>query len=196
MAPGLVDRLRGGARVADVACGTGHALVLLAQAFPASTFTGYDLDEGALERGRAEATAAGLTNVTFAMCDVATLQVEQPFDAVFMFDALHDQADPAGVLERVHAALAPGGTFFLKEPRVSSNLEDNIGNPFAPLVYSVSTLHCMPVSLALDGAGLGTAFGEQLARRLLTDAGFLDVGVHDAPGDPIDAVFITTKASA
>jgi hypothetical protein len=76
---------------------------------------------------------------------------------------------------------------------VSSNLEENIGNPMAPIVYSVSTLHCLTVSLAHDGAGLGTAFGEQVARRLLAEAGFTDVAVHDAPGDPMDAVFISRK---
>ena len=193
LVPGLPERLTAGARAADVACGTGHALVLLGRAFPASTFVGYDLDEGAIERARVEAAAAGLANVTFEVRDAARLEVDAPFDVVFVFDAVHDQVDPVGVLSRINAALAPGGTFFMKEPRVSSNLEDNIHNPFAPLVYSVSTLHCMTVSLAHGGAGLGTAFGEQVARQLLADAGFGDVAVHDAPGDPMDAVFVATK---
>jgi len=191
LAPGLVDRLRAGARAADVACGTGHALVLLGRAFPASTFVGYDLDEGAIARARAE--AAGLSNLTFEVCDVARLRVDEPFDAVFVFDAIHDQVDPSGVLERIYESLAPGGVFLMKEPRVSSNLEENVGNPFAPLLYACSTLHCMTVSLAEGGAGLGTAFGEQLARRMLADAGFGDVAVHEAPGDPTDGVFVTSK---
>jgi hypothetical protein len=79
------------------------------------------------------------------------------------------------------------------EPHASSNLEDNVGNPMAPLMYAVSTLHCMTISLAHDGAGLGTAFGEQKARQLLADAGFGDVSVTPAPGDPLDAVYITHK---
>ena len=193
LAPGLPERLAAGARVADVACGTGHALVVLGRAFPASTFTGYDMDEEAIARAREEADAAGLRNVRFEVQDAATLHVEEPLDVVFVFDAVHDQVDPAGVLDRIHAALAPGGAFVMKEPRVSSNLEDNIGNPMAPIVYSVSTLHCLTVSLAHDGAGLGTAFGEQVARRLLDGAGFTDVAVHDAPGDPMDAVFVSHK---
>lgn len=193
LAPGLTERLTAGARAADVACGTGHALVVLARAFPASTFTGYDVDEGAIARARAEAAEAGLTNVAFEVADVATLHVPESLDVVFVFDALHDQVDPTGVLDRIHEALAPGGVFVMKEPRVSSNLEDNIGNPMAPLVYSTSTLHCLTVSLAHDGAGLGTAFGEQVARRLLGDARFTDVAVHDAPGDPMDAVFVSQK---
>jgi len=115
---------------------------------------------------------------------------------VFVFDAIHDQADPSGVLERIHAALAPGGVFVMKEPRLSSNLEDNVGNPFAPMTYAVSTLHCMTISLAEGGAGLGTAFGEQLARRMLADAGFTDVTVHEAPGDPRSGVFVSTRPPA
>ena len=84
----------------------------------------------------------------------------------------------------------------MKEPRLSSNLEDNLGNPFAPMTYAVSTLHCLTISLAQGGAGLGTAFGEQLARRMLGDAGFADVMVHEAPGDPRSGVFVSTKPVA
>src|SRR5207245_10156105 len=80
LVPGLTEQLRAGARVADVACGTGHALVLLARAFPASTFVGYDLDEGAIARARAEAGGAGLANVSFDVCDAARLEVDRPFD--------------------------------------------------------------------------------------------------------------------
>jgi SAM-dependent methyltransferase len=191
--PGLRETLNRGARVADVACGTGHAIVLLAQEFPRSTFTGYDIAEDAIARGRAEATAVGLTNAHFEVCDVAGLTVDDPLDAVFVFDAIHDMVAPAMVLRRIHDALTPGGVFFMKEPRVSSDLADNIGNPFAPLLYSVSTLHCLTVSLAYGGAGLGTAWGEQVARRMLTDAGLRGIQVYDAPGDPTDAIFVSSK---
>jgi len=185
--------LTAGARTADAACGTGHALVVLGEAFPKSTFVGYDLDEDSIERARIEAAEHGLDNVTFEVRDVVTLPTDPPFDAVFVFDAIHDQVDPRGVLGAIHAALVPGGIFVMKEPRVSSNLEDNVGNPFAPLIYSISTLHCLTVSLAHNGAGLGTAFGEQVARQLLQEAGFGAVEVHEAPGDPTDAVFVTIK---
>jgi SAM-dependent methyltransferase len=165
---------------------------VLARTFPNSSFVGYDLDEAAIGHARAEAAAAGLANVSFEIRDVAHLCVDRPFDVVFVFDAVHDQADPSGVLERVHEALVPGGVFVMKEPRLSSNLEDNIGNPFAPMTYATSTLHCMTISLAQGGAGLGTAFGEQLARQMLADAGFFDVVVHEAPGDPRSGVFISS----
>lgn len=195
LVPGLLELLESGARVADVACGTGHALVLMARAFPASTFVGYDIDEGAIARARAEAGGAGLANVRFELCDAARLEVAEPFDVVFVFDAVHDQVDPVGVLERIHAALAAGGCFVMKEPHAADNLEDNIANPMASMLYSVSTLHCLTVSLAHGGAGIGTAFGEQLARQMLADAGFVDIRVHPAPGDPGDAVYASRKAT-
>ncbi|HEY8548170.1 MAG TPA: class I SAM-dependent methyltransferase [Acidimicrobiales bacterium] len=193
LAPGLTERLTSGARVADVACGTGKALLALAEAFPASTFVGYDLDGAGLDRARGAASERGLANLTFEQVDAAELAVDEPFDVVFVFNAIHDQVQPATVLRRIHDALVPGGTFFMDEPRISSHLADNIGHPLAPLVYAISTLHCLPVSLAHDGAGLGTAWGEQVARRMLADAGFGPVTVHDAPGDPGNAVFITTR---
>jgi len=196
LAPGLVDRLAAGARVADVACGSGHALVLLAKAFPASTFVGYDLDEGAIARARKEAAAEGLTNVTYELADIAEISVGAPFDAVFVFDALHDQVDPARVLDRVRRVIADDGIFFLREPHVADSLEANLENPMAPVVYSVSTLHCLTVSLAHDGAGIGTAFGEQHARRLLVEAGFADPTLHPAPGQPFDAVYVTAPSRA
>jgi SAM-dependent methyltransferase len=195
LVPGLTEQLNSGVRVADVACGTGHALVLLARAFPQSTFVGLDLDQGAIARARAEAGGARLDNVSFEVCDAARLEVDQPFDVAFVFDAIHDQVDPTGVLERIHGALTEGGLFVMKEPHAADNLEDNIANPMAPILYSVSTLHCMTVSLAHGGAGIGTMFGEQLARRMLAEAGFVDVQVHAAPGDPGDAVYVSRKAT-
>jgi SAM-dependent methyltransferase len=191
LVPGLAERLAAGARVADVGCGTGHAMTLLASAFPASSFVGYDLAADAIARARSE--AAGLANVRFEVCDAARLEVTEPFDVVFVFDAIHDQVDPAAVLARIHAALVPGGIFVMVEPRASSNLEDNLGNPMAPMLYATSTLHCMTVSLAEGGAGLGTAWGEQRARAMLAEAGFGEVEVHEAPGDPLNAVFVTSR---
>ena len=175
--------------MADIGCGTGHAMVLLAGAFPASTFVGYDLATDAIARARSE--AVGLANLSFEVRDVARLEVERPFDVVFVFDAIHDQVDPAAVLARIHAALAPGGTLVMVEPRASSNLEDNLGNPLAAFLYGISTLHCMTVSLAGGGAGLGTAWGEQAARAMLAEAGFGEVAVHEAPATPLNACSAT-----
>ena len=191
LVPGLAGRLAAGARVADVGCGTGHAIALLAAAFPTSTFIGYDLAPDAIARARSE--AAGLANARFEVRDAARLEVEEPLDVVFTFDAIHDQADPAAVLERIHAALVPGGLFVMVEPRASSDLSGNLDSPLAPFLYGVSTLHCMTVSLAAGGAGLGAAWGEQVALAMLAEAGFGEVTVHEAPGDPLNGVFVTSR---
>jgi 2-polyprenyl-3-methyl-5-hydroxy-6-metoxy-1,4-benzoquinol methylase len=193
MAPGLVDSLAAGARVADIGCGTGHALVLMAKAFPDSTFVGYDLATDAIEKARAEADAEGLTNVTFEVHDIAKITPAQPFDAITTFDTIHDLVDPVGVLAAVYANLRPGGTYLMVEPHLQTKLEDNIGHPMAPMLYATSTLHCLTVSLAEGGAGLGTCFGEQKALELLADAGFGEVAVLAHPADPIDGIFITHR---
>jgi SAM-dependent methyltransferase len=190
----LPARLRDGIRVADLGCGTGHAVNLLARAFPASEFIGYDLAPDAIARAQEEASRWRLPNARFAVQDVAALPSDPPFGAVLAFDSIHDQADPAGVLSRVHEALEPGGLFVMFEPKSASALEDNVGNPFAPFLYGVSTLHCLTVSLALGGAGLGTAWGEQRARQMLADAGFVAVTVSDVPDDPLDVVFVARRA--
>jgi SAM-dependent methyltransferase len=194
LVPGLAGRLAAGARVADVGCGTGHAIVLLAGAFPASTFVGYDLATDAIARARSE--ASGVANTRFEVRDVAGLTVEEPFDVVFVFDAIHDQVAPAAVLERIYAALAPGGQFVMVEPLVSSDLAGNLANPMAPMLYAVSTLHCLTVSLAGGGTGLGAGWGEERARAMLAKAGFTGVVVHDAPGDPLNAVFVASRPDA
>ena len=190
---GLPDRLARGARVADIGCGTGHAVVVMAAAYPNSTFVGYDLSKEAIDRATEEAAATGLRNATFELRDVARLEVDAPFDAIVSFDTIHDQADPAAVLASIHGALVPGGSYLMVEPHASSNLEENVENPMAPVLYSISTLHCMTVSLAQGGVGLGTAFGEQKARDLLADAGFVDLEVHPAPGDPLNAMYVSRK---
>jgi SAM-dependent methyltransferase len=189
-ATGLPRRLRDGIRVADLGCGTGHAINLMARAFPASSFVGYDLAPDAIERARNEAGQAGLANTHFEVADVARLPTAPGFDLICAFDAIHDQADPAAVLRRAHDALRPDGILLALDLKASSRLEDNLGNPVAPWIYSVSTLHCLTVSLAHGGPGLGAAWGEQLARRLLAEAGFAEVEVHDVPKDPLGCIYV------
>jgi SAM-dependent methyltransferase len=190
---GLADRLHAGIDVADIGCGTGHSTNLLARAFPASRFVGYDLAADAIDRGRAEAGDYRLSNVAFEVLDVTKLPADPPLGAVFAFDAIHDQTDPASVLRAVFEALEPGGTFLMFDIRASSRLENNLGNPLAPWLYAVSTLHCLTVSLAEGGAGLGTVWGEELALEMLTEAGFVDLEVHEVPGDPLDSLYVTHK---
>ncbi len=129
----------------------------------------------------------------FEVADIATLAPSAPFDVVFAIDAIHDQVDPAAVLAAVHDALVPGGLFVMIDIAAQTEVADNVGNPFAPWIYAMSTLHCMTVSLAEGGAGLGAAWGEQTARRMLADAGFGEVAVHPAPGQALNAIYATSR---
>jgi SAM-dependent methyltransferase len=192
VAKGLPERLTAGIRVADLGCGTGHAINLMAREYPRSDFVGYDIAGDAIERARAEAQAMGLPNARFEVRDVTGLPRATTFDLVTSFDSIHDQRDPAAVLRSAAAALAPGGVYLVVEPRASSKLEEDVDNPFAPWMYGFSVLHCMTVSLAEGGAGLGTAWGEQTARRFLTEAGFTSVDAVDAPG-PQNTIYICRR---
>ncbi|MBV5244475.1 class I SAM-dependent methyltransferase [Mycolicibacterium sp. PAM1] len=193
MAEGLTDRLRQGVDVADFGCGSGHAVNVMAKAFPASRFTGIDFSEEGLAAGRDEARRLGLTNASFNATDVATYDAAESFDVITAFDAIHDQAHPARVLANIHAALRPGGTFLMVDIKSSSRLENNIGVPFAPYLYTVSAMHCMSVSLGLDGDGLGTCWGREVATTMLADAGFGDVQVREIESDPINYYYIARK---
>jgi 2-polyprenyl-3-methyl-5-hydroxy-6-metoxy-1,4-benzoquinol methylase len=190
---GLVERLRSGADVADFGCGSGHAINVMAQAFPASRFTGIDFSDEAIAVGAAEAARLGLTNATFEARNLAQLDKDATYDVITVFDAIHDQAQPARVLENIHRALRPGGVLLMADIKASSRLEDNVGVPMSTYLYTTSLMHCMTVSLALDGAGLGAAWGTQLATSMLVDAGFADVRVTEIESDPINNYYIATK---
>ena len=192
-AKGLPERLTAGLRVADLGCGTGHAVNLMAKEYPRSDFVGYDFADDAIDRARAEAQAMGVANARFGIQDVAQLPADATFDLITSFDAIHDQRDPAAVLRSAATALAPGGIYLVVEPRASSKLEENVGKPFGPWMYGMSVLHCMTVSLAEGGAGLGTAWGEQTARRFLTDAGFTAIETVAAPG-PQNTIYVCRRS--
>lgn len=187
---GVTDRLEEGIAVADIACGEGHAVNLMARAFPRSTFVGYDFSVEAVETAREEASGWGLTNARFEVLDVARLAEESAYDLVTTFDAVHDQAHPAAVLANIRRALRPEGRYLMVDIKASSNLEDNLDLPWASFLYAVSTTHCMSVSLAQGGDGLGTVWGVQTAERMLHEAGFSDVVVHDLEADPFNAYFV------
>jgi 2-polyprenyl-3-methyl-5-hydroxy-6-metoxy-1,4-benzoquinol methylase len=193
LADGLTDRLRAGADVADVGCGSGHAINVMAQAFPASRFTGIDFSEEGLGVGAAEAQRLGLTNATFVQQDVTQLDAIETYDVITVFDAIHDQAQPAQVLGNIYRALRPGGVFLMVDVKASSRLEDNVGVPLATMLYTVSTMHCMSVSLGLDGVGLGTVWGHQLATSMLADAGFPDVTISEIESDPLNSYYVARK---
>jgi len=193
MADGLPELLRAGADVADIGTGSGHAINVMAKAFPASRFTGIDFSDEGLAAGRAEAQRLGLTNASFVAKDVAAIDVSETYDVITVFDAIHDQAHPARVLDNIYRALRPGGLLLMVDIKASTQLEDNVGVPFTTYMYTVSTMHCMSVSLGLDGDGLGTCWGRQLATSMLADAGFTDVTVREIESDAFNYYYIARK---
>lgn len=191
---GLADRLSRGISVADIGCGSGHHLNVLAATYPNSTFEGYDLSEEAIESARATAEARGLTNVRFEVRDVTDLSKTGPFDLVTAFDAIHDQAHPAAVLAGIAASLSPDGVFLMCDIRASSRPDENVGVPGAAFLYGISLMHCMTVSLSQEGgAGLGAVWGEQTAVRMLHEAGFPQVEVKGLDGDVINNYYVARR---
>lgn len=124
---------------------------------------------------------------------MAELSNAEAFDLITVFDAIHDQAQPRKVLANISRALKPDGVFLCVDVAASSSLEENVDHPLGPMLYSVSTMHCMTVSLALNGEGLGTVWGEQMARELLGEAGFKQIETKNVEGDIINAYYICTK---
>ncbi|EMI54234.1 class I SAM-dependent methyltransferase [Rhodopirellula sallentina] len=178
MVDGLAERLEEGIDVMDIGCGSGHAMIALAKRFPNSRFVGRDLCEKPILAARRQADAEGLTNITFEVADVSERMGSDGYDLITAFDVIHDQRDPAAVLEVVQDALRPGGTFLMQDLQASSKLANNIDHALCPFLYMISTMHCMTVSLAQNGMGLGSVWGEELAVQMLGDAGFRDVTVQ------------------
>ncbi len=194
--PGLVERLQAGIDVADIGCGSGHALNLMAQTFPKSRFSGYDFSQEGIAAAQAEARRLGLTNTHFEARDVSRLDIPDYYDFITAFDAIHDQARPAEVLKAIANALRPGGVFLMVDIRASSLLEENMKHPLATFLYTISCNHCMTVSLAEDGAGLGTMWGEQVACQMLRDAGFTELEVKHVKGDIANSFYIASKGDS
>jgi 2-polyprenyl-3-methyl-5-hydroxy-6-metoxy-1,4-benzoquinol methylase len=190
---GLVERLRAGSDVLDIGCGYGHAANLIADAFPASRVRGIDIAEEAIAAARAEANALQLTNARFDVLD-ATALGEAEYDLITTFDVVHDLPRPAETVQAIARALRPGGVYLMIDIAASSHLHENLEHPLGPALYTVSIFHCMSVSLAGGGPGLGTMWGEQRALSLLEDAGFRDVEVKRVETDFLNNYYIARKA--
>jgi 2-polyprenyl-3-methyl-5-hydroxy-6-metoxy-1,4-benzoquinol methylase len=193
LAEGLEKDLRQGIDVLDIGCGSGRAACLLAAEFPKSRFVGYDLCADAIAAAEAEAQLQGLTNIRFEVRDVSKLGENEKFDLITGFDVIHDQAKPDTVLREIVAALRPGGIFLMQDILASSYVEKNLDNPIAPFLYTISTMHCMTVSLAQGGAGLGTCWGRERAEQMLSDAGLCDIVVEKLPHDDMNYYYIARK---
>ncbi len=193
MVPGMIEALEAGAEVADVGTGSGHAINVMAQAFPNSRFVGFDFSEDAIAVGRAEAEEMGLTNATFEVQDAAALDDSRQFDFVTTFDAVHDQAQPRAMVKNVHTILKPGGYWLCADICASSHVGENVDHPAGTMLYTISCMHCMTVSLAYDGEGLGAVWGVHKAREIFSEAGFDSIEVNNIPTDPTNNYYVCHK---
>jgi SAM-dependent methyltransferase len=174
---GLDAALDRGITVADVGCGHGSSTIILAQAYPNSTFVGFDYHEGSIAVARERALAAGVTDRVRFEVAPADAFAGAGYGLVCVFDALHDMGDPTAAASHIHASLATDGVFLLVEPNAHDRVEDNL-NLVGRIFYSASTFVCTPASRAQGGADaacLGAQAGEARLRTVLHDAGFASV---------------------
>jgi ubiquinone/menaquinone biosynthesis C-methylase UbiE len=186
LVPGLHDRLEKGIRVLDVGCGWGRIITRLAELYPKSTFVGLDLSEDAIAHARLAAAEKGLRNIEFVAADATDFdQRAEPesFDFITTFDAVHDQAQPLNVLKGIYRALRPDGTYLMQDIKGSSHVHNNLNHPLGTFLYTISCMHCMTVSLAQGGEGLGAMWGEEKTREYLTRAGFRSVEKRELAHD-------------
>jgi 2-polyprenyl-3-methyl-5-hydroxy-6-metoxy-1,4-benzoquinol methylase len=170
--PDIHARLVAGGEAAEVGCGAGQCLVPVAAAFPNSRFFGFDVDRTSIERARDKADNAGLAGtVTFERIAAERVPFQDRFDLVMAFNCIHDMAQPRSALAAIRKMVKPDGAFLWSEADVGASLEDNLG-PVGRTLYGASTMHCMTVSLAQGGEGLGSAISHELARELAAEAGF------------------------
>jgi SAM-dependent methyltransferase len=194
--PGIVNKLEIGINVLDLGCGRGRALNLMARVFPNSYFTGYDLSPEAIDYAREEAKQLNLTNVRFLVKDLTYFNEETSevkFDFITTFDAVHDQARPDNLLQGIYNVLKDDGTYLMQDISSSSEHHKNMEHPVAPLLYTISTMHCMTVSLAQGGMGLGTMWGKEKAMEMLDEAGFKSIEIKNFEHDFQNDYYIIKK---
>jgi SAM-dependent methyltransferase len=169
---GVEAKLKRGARVADIGCGHGASTIIMAKAYPNSTFFGFDFHPASIDRARKLAAEAGIGDkITFETA-AAKSYPGRDYDLIAFFDCLHDMGDPVGAAEHVYESLAPDGTWMIVEPFAHDDLEKNL-NPVGRIFYSASTMICTPASLAQEvGLGLGAQAGEARLREVVTSGGF------------------------
>jgi len=194
LVPGLAERLDAGIRVVDLGCGRGRILHRLATLYPQSRFTGIDLSDDALTFARTE--ARGLTNLEYVARDLSDFdRTAEPgaFDLVTTFDAIHDQARPLNVLKGIHRTLAPDGTYLMQDISGTGELQRDVEHPIGSLLYTISCMHCMTVSLAQGGEGLGAMWGEKKTLEYLRAAGFRSIDVHRLAHDIQNNWYVVRK---
>jgi ubiquinone/menaquinone biosynthesis C-methylase UbiE len=183
---GLSDRLESGISVLDVGCGRGRIMNRLAELYPKSRFTGIDFSSEAVLFAWREAAEKKLRNIEFMVKDLSRFDDEaelEAFDLVATFDAIHDQAKPLNVLKGIYRTLKNNGAYLMQDIKGSSHVHKNIDHPMGTLLYTVSCMHCMTVSLAQGGEGLGAMWGEEKTSEYLQRAGFRSVEKNELAHD-------------
>jgi len=196
LVPGLADQLDKGVNVMDIGCGSGRILIRLAELYPNSRFTGMDISVEAIGTARTEATQKGLRNVAFVVRDLSDFdETAEPeaFDLITSFDAIHDQIKPLNVLKGIHRALKSDGVYLMQDIRGSSHVYKNVDHPIGTFIYTISTMHCMTVSLSQGGEGLGAMWGEEKAREYLKKAGFKSIETNRLAHDIQNNWYVITK---
>jgi 2-polyprenyl-3-methyl-5-hydroxy-6-metoxy-1,4-benzoquinol methylase len=190
--PDIYQRLLAGAEAAEVGCGAGQCLIPVAAAFPKSRFLGFDVDQTSIERARQKADRAGLGGrIAFEQIAAERVPLSDRFELVMAFNCIHDMAHPRTALAAIHRMIKPDGAFLWSEADVGARLEDNL-SPIGRTMYGASTMHCMTVSLAQGGEGLGAAISEELASNLAAEAGFTSLE-RLAIKNPFHQIFLGRK---
>jgi 2-polyprenyl-3-methyl-5-hydroxy-6-metoxy-1,4-benzoquinol methylase len=193
---GIQERLEQGIRVLDVGCGIGRAVNLLAKHYPNSQFVGLDLSVEAIATAKHEAREMGLSNVKFVAKDLTHFDDEaepHTFDFVTSFDAVHDQAKPLSLLKGIYKTLKNDGVYLMQDIHSKGHAHANLDHPVGTLLYTVSCMHCMTVSLAQGGEGLGAMWGREKAAVLLRQAGFKQIDIHQLEHDFQNDYFVIRK---
>ncbi|MGH8005821.1 MAG: class I SAM-dependent methyltransferase, partial [Candidatus Binatia bacterium] len=196
LVPGLTDRLAQGIRVLDVGCGRGRVMNRLAELYPHSRFVGMDLSPAAIGFARDEAAKKGFNNIEFMAVDVSNFDEtaeSESFDFITTFDAIHDQAKPLNVLKGIQRALKSDGVYLMQDISGTSHMHKDIEHPIGTFLYTASCMHCMTVSLAQGGEGLGTMWGEEKTRAYLQRAGFRSITTHRLAHDIQNNWYVVRK---
>jgi 2-polyprenyl-3-methyl-5-hydroxy-6-metoxy-1,4-benzoquinol methylase len=196
LVPNLTDRLAEGIRMLDAGCGRGKILNRLAGLYRRSRFVGLDLSADAIAYAREEAARAGWDNVEFVAADLTRFdETAEPdaFDFITTFDAIHDQAQPLNVLKGIQRALRPDGVYLMQDINGTSHVHKDVDHPIGTFLYAVSCMHCMTVSLAQGGEGVGAMWGEEKTRDYLTRAGFRSITTHRLAHDIQNNWYVVTK---
>ncbi len=196
LVPGLTERLASGIRVLDAGCGRGRIMTRLAELYPKSRFVGMDLLHDQIAFARAEASRKGLKNIEFIASDLSDFDQtaeSKAYDWVTTFDAVHDQARPLRLLSGIHRSLKDDGVYLMQDIKASSHVHKNIGHPIGTFLYTCSCMHCMTVSLAQGGEGLGAMWGEEKTREYLERAGFRSIEMHQLAYDIQNNWYVVRK---